>query len=332
MKKVATLLFLVVISLALLSACAKPKAKITYLELPRGYKGEIKKIAVLPFESRRLDGRILASEIEAELLQVRVNGRPYFKVVSRADIDKVLSEIKFSSSGLTSEQVELGKLLKAEGLLLGTADVTYSTDMFYRKKKECIETKGSGLIKECVRYEERNVPCQTRFVRLTLVPKLIDVERGEVVYSRRIVKEAKHTYCRGDWREPKSFSELLSEAKTQAIKELIKDIAPYRVTVVAEFIDDDKGVKEKDIFKEAIELAKKGKAREACRLFKGINSRTYAVLYNKGLCMELEGDLRGARDLYFEAKKLKSDVRIENALGRVIERMQKEAQLRELVE
>ena len=314
----------------LLSSCAKPGAKITYVELPRQYVGDIRTLAVLPFEGRGVDGHMLASEIEAELLQMRVGGEPYFRVVSRANIDKVLSEITLSLEGITDEKLKLGKLLNADGLLLGSAEADYFVRHFYRKGRRCVETKSSGFISKCVRYVEHYIPCRTKKVIFTLIPKLIDVKKGQVVYSRKIVKKSKASYCydHHSYREPKTMQELLLEAKNKAIRELIRDISPYRVTLYVEFEQDPMGIKEKEIFNRALELAKEGKTLQACELFNSITSYTYAVLYNRGVCAELKGDLRRARDLYLKARAVSKSFRVEQALSRVNTRIYREKKLK----
>jgi tetratricopeptide (TPR) repeat protein len=309
-------LLYLIFSVMMLS-CAKPKAVLTYTEPPKYYRGTIGSIAVLPFDGKGVDGNMIAAEIEASLLRAGKKGKPPFKVVSRSYIDRVISELRLSSSGLTAESLELGRLLKAEGLLLGSAELLHGSEFFYRRVSECVETKGSGLIKECVRYVERSVPCSKRFVQLTLVPKLIDVERGEVVYSRRIVSTKLDVHCAGDWGQPKSLAELFSEAKAEAIGELVRDIAPYRVSITVEFMDEYESIAGKALFEKAIDLIKEGRIEEACRLFDEIEEEDYSLLYNKGLCREIEGDLEKAEELYRRALSLKHDRNVESALRRV---------------
>lgn len=317
--------------LPLILNCAKPKVVMSYIEPPRFYSGDIRKIAVLPLESRTLDGRLLASEIEAQLLQVRVKGRPYFRVVSRTEISKVLSELKFSSSGLTEDQVELGRLLKAEGILTGTAEYKYEVSYYLEIRTVCLQTKGSGIIKECVKTVKRRVPCQLKRVEVLFLPKLVDVEKGEVVYSRKIVTSAQDKYCADYNHIPQTSIKLLSRAKAKAIEELIRDIAPHRVYVQDQFMDDEEGVKEKELFKRAIDLAKDKKVERACSIFNQIASETYAVLYNRALCAELRGDLSLAQELYRRSLSLKDEERIRKALERVRFRRLKEVELRNLV-
>ncbi len=316
---------------ALLLSCTKPKVTLTYTEPPREYRGYIRRIAVLPFEGNKIDGRSLASEIEAELLSVRLKGKRYFKLITRSDIDKVLNELKFSSSGMTERPTELGRLLNAEGILTGYVDYSYVSSPYYERRYACLKTKGSGMIKECTKYRKYYVKCNVRNVKFLFIPKLIDVARGEIVYSKKIEKTAKAKHCE-DYSNPMvSFGELLSQARKEAIRELVIDIAPHNMRVVVEFMDDDEGIGEKKEFEIALELAKEGRLEKSCSLFYQLRSRNYAVLYNLGICAELNGDLEKAESYYRKAMKLRKDERIEKALSRVLLRMYKERELQSLI-
>ncbi|RLJ70720.1 hypothetical protein BCF55_1002 [Hydrogenivirga caldilitoris] len=324
-------IFCLLITAVLLFSCAKPRVNISYLEPPRRYEGGLKKLAVLPFESTSMDGKAFASELEAELLQVNVEGKPYFSLVSRNEIDKVVNELKFSSSGFTGESSELGRLLKAEGLLTGVVEYASGTGTYYEKRFRCTKTKGSGLIKECVDAVEYPVRCRTYELEFSMVPKLISVERGKILYSRRITRHYTEKHCDDYGYPPPSFSRMLDRAKGEAIRELIEDIAPHPVTVVAEFIDDDEGVKDRNSFEKAIELAEDGRVEEACSLFRAIKGDAYALFYNKGLCAELEGKLESAEELYRKALLIREDERIRRALNRVTLRRLKREKLESLV-
>ncbi len=306
-----------ILAVVLLFSCAKPKVKLSYVEPPREYRGSIRKIAVLPFESRSMDGRLFSAEVSAELLKVKVDGKPYFKLVSRTEIDRVLSELKFSSSGLTEESARLGRLLNAEGILTGVVEVSRSVVPYREKRFRCVKTEGSGLIKKCVQSVEYYVSCRRYELELLMIPKLIDVERGEIVYSRKILKRVSDRHCSDEGRSVPSFSWMLERATAEAVRELVEDIAPHRVSVVAEFIDDDEGIGDRKNFEKAIELAKEGKISEACGIFESLKEKTYALLYNRGLCAELEGDLDSALELYTEALSLRRDERVEEALRRL---------------
>ncbi len=315
-KRLSFFLLLTFSSLLLFS-CAKPEVRLSYVEPPREYRGSIRKIAVFPFESQSLNGRLFSAEVSAELLKVKVKGKPYFKLVSRAEIDRVLSELRFSSSGLTEESARLGRLLNAEGILTGVVEVSKSVTPYREKRFRCVKTEGSGLIKKCVKSVDYYVNCRRYELELLVVPKLIDVERGEIVYSRKILKRVSDDHCEDRGYTGSSPSWMLERATASAIKELIEDIAPHRVNVIAEFIDDDEGIGNRGLFDKAIDLAKEGKVSEACGIFDSMRERTYALLYNRGLCEELKGDLEKASELYREAFSLKRDERIEEALRRI---------------
>ena len=230
-------LLLVMLSTFLVLSCSKTKKLYTQVELPREYKGSIKKVAVLPFEtgSRNINGREIALEIESYLASAKLNGKPYYDLVSRSDIDKVLKEQKFSYSGLTEKTVEIGKILNAEGIIVGYASAEVNDSSFYEDKDRCIEKESIVLFKKCKRYVPTKVRCHKIYVTFTLIPKLIDVTSGKIVYSKKIEKKDDYEYCEG---EPhKNTKEIIDELKDEAIEEFIKDIAPHEAIIFTKYLN-----------------------------------------------------------------------------------------------
>ena len=95
---------------------------------------KLKKIAVLPFDGR--GGNKVRADIEALLVGIVVKNEPYFKVIERAAINRIVKEQSFQLSGAVDEETasQVGKLLGADGIVLGA--VTQSTeDASYSEKR-----------------------------------------------------------------------------------------------------------------------------------------------------------------------------------------------------
>ena len=87
---------------AALSACA-PTIQHTAMMPAMFHEATlIREVAVLPFDGR--EGTEFALEIEGALSGIRVSQRPFFTVLERAKLEKVLSEMKLSQSGLVDEK------------------------------------------------------------------------------------------------------------------------------------------------------------------------------------------------------------------------------------
>ena len=80
---------------------------------------EFQRLAVIEFEGR--GGDRVRSELETKLLDAKVDGVPYFTLVSRDRLDKVLQEQSKGQSVRFDERstVAIGKLLGADALVTG---------------------------------------------------------------------------------------------------------------------------------------------------------------------------------------------------------------------
>jgi hypothetical protein len=97
-----------------------------------------KAVAVLPFAGP--EGRAFAAEMESVLAGIGIDDKPYFTLVDRASIDKVVSEMKFSQSGLVDEKtaVKLGKLVGAHGIYTGVGTRnTYDDSPYSERRQTC---------------------------------------------------------------------------------------------------------------------------------------------------------------------------------------------------
>ena len=109
--KSSHLLFAVSIVL-FISGCAQ-KVTVKALE-PAEDSGaaNTKNIAVTPFHRDYVN---LADKIEVSISKQRIDGKPYFTVINRTDLDTIIGEQKIQNSGLMDEStaVEVGNLLGA---------------------------------------------------------------------------------------------------------------------------------------------------------------------------------------------------------------------------
>jgi WD40 repeat protein len=83
--------------------------------------GERKKLAVLYFDSPGLSEDI--SKTASYLLEGKLGNSPFVELIERNQIEKVISELQYQMSGLTtSDAVDVGKHLNAEYILTGSVN------------------------------------------------------------------------------------------------------------------------------------------------------------------------------------------------------------------
>ena len=99
-----------------------------------------KVVAVLPFEGP--GGAEFAAEMEGVLNSINIDDKPYFTLVDRASIDKTVSELKLSQSGLVDPKtaVKIGRLVGAQGIYTGVIGAYGWQDTpFKAKRSECVK-------------------------------------------------------------------------------------------------------------------------------------------------------------------------------------------------
>lgn len=331
------------LSLLIFSGCAT-KVRINMLQPAQYHDASLTKaVAVLPFSGP--EGREFAAELESVLSGIGIDDKQYFTLVDRASLDKVLSEMKFSQSGLVDEKtaVKLGKLVGAQGIYTGVVNRNNYDDSRYTERRQtCTQyeqrrDKDGNLYQGgCLRWRTYTVRCTKRVATFAVTPRLVDVTTGRVIYSRNLSALKSSSGCE-DTRPVQSDMVLLEQAKEQVKQEFRRDIAPYYVTREIRLIDSTDGIESKeakDKLKRGMEYADKGRMDNACELWgeaRNIAPGSYALLYNLGVCAESRGDLDAALSLYKQSDKIlgKPDEDITLALARVNESIKNRSKLKE---
>jgi len=324
-------LFLLFIT-ALFIGCSAPKKSIPVLEPPKikSVTG-IKKVAVFPFKG----DKTITYLIEAKLNNIRINGKPYFQLVSRTDLDKILSEVQFQESGLAEKAVEYGKILGIQGIITGFAKPSYSVNSFREKRKKCVKYEDH----QCKVYRDIYVLCKRTKAQYVLIPKILKIPTGEIIYSKEIKKSAYSKYCSGDNTQPSSYLDLIDRLKEETVNEFITDIAPHLSVISIKFKDEDddiKSKKAKKLFKKGLEFLENNDTQKACEYFKksyNYYSKSISILYNLGSCEEINGNLEKALEYYEQAYNIlsKPDKDLKRALERVKDRIKKQKELKRVL-
>jgi len=328
--------FLLRVVLAFLFCLALPgcaaKVRVNMLQPAEFHQASLtKSVAVVPFSGP--GGADFAAEIEGVLGSINIDDRPYFSLVDRRSLDRVISEQKFSQSGLVDPNTaaRLGQMLGAQGIYTGTVTASeVKNNRYTEQRRECVqyeEKKKDAKWYEgakCLKYRDYTVRCLKRDVHFAVTPRLIDVSTGRVLYSRNLADSASSAGC-DDGSPPKSPEELLEKTKGTVKAQFRKDVAPFYVTVEIGLKDMTDGIptpEPRDNLKRGIEYASRSRLDAACELWGAARIQapaSPALLYNLGVCAESRGDAEAALSLYRQADKLlgKPDDDVTAALNRV---------------
>ncbi len=345
MQKVVNLCVAIAVfsAVIIISGCAT-KIKVNMLQPAQYHEASLTKaVAVMPFTGN--GGSEFSAELEGVLAGIGIDDKPYFTLVDRATLDRTISEMKLSQSGLVDQKtaVKLGKLIGAQGIYSGVVTENSCDENNYRENRStCVryeqrrDKDGRTYQGACISWRNYQVNCVKRVATYAVSPKLVDVTTGRVLYSRNLSATEQSNGC-SDTRPAKGENELLDMAREKVKKELRRDIAPYYVTLEIKLMDSTDGIESpqaKEKFKSGLAYADKKRMDMACELWgeaRNLAGNSTALLYNLGVCAESRGDLDAALSLYKQAdKKLgKPDDDISLALNRVATAIKNREKLKE---
>jgi hypothetical protein len=296
---------------------------------------KIRRVAVLPFAGPT--GNQVSVDIEALLVGVRVKDKPFFSIIERNALEKIMEEQKLQLYGLVDEKTaaKVGKLTGAEGIILGTVTQCTTEDKSYsQERSKCVSKDAEG---RCTKRSKYKVSCTERNAYFSFTPKMVNVTTGKIVASESLSGKSKDNVCQDSNRPLRGKKELLTQAKNQAIEKFREMVAPYCLTVEIKLLDKDdtkmsSEVKEK--IARGIKWAKIERLDRACEFWHeayDLHPKGYAIPYLLGVCAEISGDLEKALSYYEKAdRNTGSPVKeISEALGRVRVSIEKQKKLDE---
>lgn len=263
-----------------------------------------KNIAITEFKN---DFVGLSSKIEANLANQKINNQPFFTLVSRTDIDKVIREQKIQNSGLveTSEAVEVGNLIGAQAIISGDVGRVTSSDTFYYEERvRCADKK----CKEVVKY---NVGCNMRIVGLSAQIRMIDIAKGDIIYADTMSKASEFRHCVDDYRAIPS-----SEVAAQALANEMAESFTYKLTphyryfsvILLEDADLEYSDTQETLLESSLEYIKQNRYDKAEKLLMELvdstGKQSFVAFYNLGVVKEAQGEYKEAQEYYKIADNL----------------------------
>ena len=268
---------------------------------------KLKRIAVLPFEGRR--GYQLAADLEALLSGITVDNRPYYNLIERAAIEDIIREQKLHLSGLVDQEtaVDLGEMLGAQGIIMGTVTQHGTDDQrFTEKRSKCLEKDEDD---KCVKQRKYTVDCTQREAYFAFTPKVVDVSTGAIMASKSLSGKSTARVCTDAHTPLQGRREMLAAAKRSALDQFRRLIAPHYVHVRIQLVTkDDSGIAPdaKRHIRSGVKWSRSGRLDRACedwRAAHAVHPRGYAIPYLLGVCAEIAGDLEEALNYYERADR-----------------------------
>ena len=315
-----------------LSGCST-KVTVKALEPAPVYDPKIRSVAFYPIDRDTVG---LREKLQAAASAVRVEGKPWFRIVDRHDLDKILHEIKTQESPLSSGKIvaEAGRLAGASAIVTGRVLAAAVKDTpFYEKRSECLD-------KKCKQIRQYRVYCTKRRGTLSAELRIVDAGSGEVIHSETIRKSDTVRHCMDDDNALPSRAAMLDSLADRVADTFIARFTPSYTYREVELMDKpviDLSDEDEARFKKALAYIEHGRYDRAMALLGEIlrdtKGRSVAAAYNLGVLKEMQGDYQAARSLYRLADRHspEPDEMIDRAIVRVArEIVESEAAKRQL--
>ena len=289
------------------------------------------RIAVIEFEGT--GGNRVRSELEAKLLDAKVNGVPYFTLVSRDRLDKVLQEQSKGQSVRFDERstATIGKLLGADALVTGMVTEYEADGRRDIERREHTEGK-----KEKQRTVTETYYCASREARVRADVKFIDAKTAAVVAAVPLAGTASDGGCmEGSYPSTASDDALFDEALSKIGNELRILIAPHDVVRSVKLRTKDKDKEVSERLKRGAEYAKSGGWDMAIEEWEEAvkqKPESAPAHYNLGVAREAEGQLERAQEHYKKAARIDPDKLYVGAVTGINQRIQMADELQRQME
>ncbi len=280
------------------------------IEKPAKYPqaGELKRVAVVAPSGE--GGTAFVDSFEQILTSIKVSGQPYFTVVSRSDLELVMKEqgLGRSSNIQQGTAARLGRVLGVDGIYIPKILQHEVVDQPYKPANQ------------------PTAKCTRKTVTFKAVPKLVDVESGQIVYAEEIGGKREQRNCEsgggfldGGISSIKGTigigghtddSSIMGEIIQAAMVDFATDIAPKSCNKKMNIMDDTDGLSSEvteDEFEGAVAFMKTGRYDRACPAWRSLEQRgeeAVSLFNNLSLCAEIEEDLVAARQYCSRADAL----------------------------
>jgi len=314
--------------------------------------GGYTKIAVLDFEGK--NGKSIAKMLESELLNTKIEEKPYFTIVTRDKLEKILQEQALQLTGAIdpSTAVRIGNILGVEALIVGNVHSYDTEDRNYNRGSD-------------------NANCTERTAFINFTVNFINATTGNVETSHTEDDKGKATKCLGGQRKKSDAGQkkdsglgglladlvidaaidaaasgidaalsvnfgppdqMLNELSKKAIAKFVKKITPqYVLTEIAlKDKDDDSGIlpfgkkeEQKEIdnaLKVGCDFARNNFWDRAIKTWEGVTKKKpncAAAYYNKAVAYEMKGDFVKSKNRFEKAVDIKPSEEYIKALARI---------------
>ncbi|OPX26621.1 MAG: hypothetical protein B1H07_04035 [Campylobacteraceae bacterium 4484_166] len=229
----------VVLFLTVFTGCAQ-KTNIKAIKAGKVNDSDIRSIAVLRFQN---DSIGQSDIISSKVVNHTIDGKKYFQVASRKDLNVVLNEKKLNDSGLVDiDNTKSSGLTQVKTLLLGRVLDIGSSYSYYRKDVKTDSCRSYAKTKKgksyCKEYYTRTIACKTQNYTLSTNVKLVKVRNSKILFSKNYSAKDKKNHCENDSKILPDKYQMASKLAKTVADDLLLDIAPSYTNFSVGLLDD----------------------------------------------------------------------------------------------
>lgn len=191
-------------------------------------KGVNAVIAIVEFQNKTDFGQTDFAEKARDIFESSLSETNKFVLVERKKIEMVFEEHKLGLSGLMDDKTlsRLGKLVAANLICIGSIDsMTYSADKIDRMKKKVFSVLGIESSNDWLGLKSPDDYCSSWNLSFTVTIKIIDVEKGVIVFAKSMPGQATGIRLRQTTSAPVYDASVASNILKPVMDEIAKQVA-----------------------------------------------------------------------------------------------------------
>jgi tetratricopeptide (TPR) repeat protein len=174
-----------------------------------------KKIAVFDFEGN--GGKDIAEWMEIALQNVRTDERPFFEMITRSKMMRLLQEQRL---GLTpfidpDKAAKIGKISGVQAIVTGRMTAYGVQDSNY--SKQVTRTRNNQQYRE-------NVPCKGRSAYVDFTVNFLDAQTGQIMASSSADGQMVAEQCQGEADLSQALAKMITDAMFQSIQKRTENV------------------------------------------------------------------------------------------------------------